>query len=44
MKKVTISEKEYKKLKRKEKIVDDVMFQVKASIEDIKKGRIKRVA
>jgi hypothetical protein len=40
---ITISLEEYKRLKRLEKIDFDLVRQFKASLEDIKEGRIRRV-
>ena len=44
MKTITISEKEYKKLKKKEEIANDVLMRLNATLEDVKNGRIRRVA
>ena len=44
MKTVTLTQKEYKILKLKEKIADDAVVRLKLSIDDLKHGRIKRVA
>ncbi len=41
---VTISKKEYQRLKRLEKIDRNLIEQLTASLEDVKVGRIKRVA
>jgi hypothetical protein len=41
---VTISRKEYQRLKRLEKIDRNIIEQLVESIEDVKAGRIKRVA
>jgi len=40
---VTISEKEYKRLKKSAETEDKLMKQLVKSLEDIKAGRIKRV-
>ena len=39
---VTIPKREYNILKRKEEIADDVIFQLTKSLDDIKKGKIKK--
>ncbi|MBI2583114.1 MAG: hypothetical protein HYW25_00470 [Candidatus Aenigmarchaeota archaeon] len=39
---ITITKEEYDILKKKEEIADDVIFQLSKSLEDMKKGRIKR--
>ncbi|MDI6722237.1 MAG: hypothetical protein QMD97_01665 [Candidatus Aenigmarchaeota archaeon] len=39
---ITISREEYDMLKKKEEIADDVIFQLSKSLEDMKKGRIKK--
>ena len=44
MKTINISEKEYQKLKRKEKIADSVMLRLKATLDDVENGRMRRVA
>jgi len=41
---ITITKDEYEMLKKKEEIADDVIFQLSKSIEDMKKGRIKKSA
>ncbi len=41
---VTISMEEYQKLKRLEEINTELIEQLIKSLEDVKKGRIKRVA
>lgn len=41
MKTVTIMKDEYDLLKRKASLADDVLLQLKASLEDIQAGRIK---
>lgn len=40
MEKITISKEEYKRLKKKEKIADDAIVQLKLSVKDIKEGKI----
>ena len=37
---ITITKKEYEKLKRKEEIADDAIVRLKLSFDDVKKGRI----
>ena len=44
MQTVTIPKEEYKRLKRLEKIDYDLVRQFASSLEDLKKGRFKRVA
>lgn len=39
---ITISKEEYDMLKKKEEIADDVIFQLSKSLDDMKKGRIKK--
>lgn len=39
---VTISVDEYDMLKKKQEIADDVIFQLSRSLDDMKKGRIKK--
>ena len=41
---VTISRKEYDRLKRLEKIDFELLRQFRQSLEDLKEGRIRRVA
>jgi len=41
---VNISKEEYERLKRLEKIDFELVEQFKRSLEDVKEGRIKRVA
>lgn len=41
---VTISKEEYQRLKRLEKIDRDLIEQLVKSLDDVKAGRIKRVA
>ena len=41
---ITIPVKEYKRLKECEKLSTDVLQQLKKAVEDVKWGRIKRVA
>ncbi|MFH1774294.1 MAG: hypothetical protein ABH874_04975 [Methanobacteriota archaeon] len=41
---VTISKKEYQRLKRLEKMDRNLIEQLVTSLEDVKAGRIKRVA
>jgi len=41
---ITISLKEYKKLKRLEKIDFELVRQFKEGLEDLKAGRVRRVA
>ncbi|MBD3249234.1 hypothetical protein GF336_04265 [Candidatus Woesearchaeota archaeon] len=43
-KQICISEKEYKELKAKEKIDDDLLKQIADSLADLKAGNIKRIA
>ncbi|MBI4152507.1 hypothetical protein HY495_02245 [Candidatus Woesearchaeota archaeon] len=40
---VCIPSEEYKLLKKKEAIADDLLIQLEASLQDIEAGRIKRV-
>ena len=42
MKKITISQKEYKQLKKKEAIADDLILQLEASLRDLESGKIKQ--
>jgi len=44
METVTIPKEEYKKLKKLEEVDQDLLNQFVSSLEDIKAGRIKRVA
>ena len=44
MKTVTLSQEKYEALKKKEELADDMLLQVQASLEDVKHGRIRRVA
>ena len=44
MKQITISIKEYERLKQLEKLDFDLLLQFKKSLEDVKTGRIRRVA
>ena len=44
METITISKKEYQRLKKLEKVDQDLLNQFVRSLEDIKHGRIKRVA
>tara|TARA_Y100000294_G_C8524801_1_gene324426 strand:- start:468 stop:602 length:135 start_codon:yes stop_codon:yes gene_type:complete len=44
METVTIPKKEYEKLKKLEEVDQDLLNQFVSSLEDIKAGRIKRVA
>lgn len=39
---VTITREEYDLLKKKEEIADDVIFQLSRSLDDMKKGRIRK--
>lgn len=41
---VTISKDEYKKLKKKAEIADDIVLQLESSLKDAESGRIRRVA
>lgn len=40
---VCISREEYVLLKKKESVADDVLLQLESSLEDLGKGRLKRV-
>ncbi len=40
---VCIPSEEYKLLKKKEAIADDIILQLESSLQDIKAGRLKRV-
>ena len=40
---ITIEQDEYALLKKKEKIADDIILQLKSSLYDLKAGRIRRV-
>ena len=44
METITITREEYERLKRLEKIDFDLIRQFKSSLEDLKKGRFKRLA
>ena len=44
METITISKKEYERLKKLDKVDHDLIKQLVSSLEDIKAGRIKRVA
>ena len=44
METVTITKKEYNRLKKLEKVDQELLNQLVSSLEDIKAGRIKRVA
>ena len=44
METVTISKEEYEKLKKLEKVDHDLISQLVESLEDAKRGRIRRVA
>ena len=44
METITISKKEYQRLKKLEKVDQELLNQLVSSLEDIKAGRIKRVA
>lgn len=39
---ITIPREEYNMLKKKKEIADDVIFQLSRSLDDMKKGRIKK--
>ena len=39
---ITIPKEEYTRLKKKEKIADNAIAQLKLSIEDIKRGRVSK--
>lgn len=41
---VTIPKEEYKKLKKKAEIADDIILQLESSLRDAESGRIRRVA
>jgi len=40
---IAIEEDEYLRLKKKEKIADDLVLQLESSLHDIEAGRIRRV-
>jgi len=40
---VCISREEYKFLKNKEAVADDILFQLKSSLDDLEKGRLRKV-
>ena len=44
METITISKKEYKRLKKLEELDFDLIRQFSASLEDLKQGRFKRLA
>ena len=44
METVTIPKEEYKKLKKKAEIADDIILQMESSLRDAEAGRVKRVA
>ena len=39
---VTIKKEEYEKLKKKAKIADDALIQLRLSLEDLKAGRVSK--
>jgi len=39
---ITIPKEEYDMLKKKEEIADDVIFQLSKSLDDMKKGKIRK--
>ncbi|MBI4162996.1 MAG: hypothetical protein HY513_04895 [Candidatus Aenigmarchaeota archaeon] len=39
---ITIPKEEYDMLKKKEEIADDAIFQLSRSLEDMKKGRLRK--
>ena len=41
---ITILKEDYEKLKKKAEIADDILIQLKSSLEDMRHGRVKRVA
>ena len=41
---ITIPKEEYKKLKKKAEIADDMILQLESSLRDAEAGRIRRVA
>jgi hypothetical protein len=43
VKSVCIPSGEYLRLKRKERVVDDVLLQLRVSLRDIQAGRVRRV-
>ena len=44
MKTVTLSKDKYEALKKKAELADDMLLQVQVSLEDLKHGRVRRVA
>ncbi len=41
---ITIPKVEYEKLKKRAEIADDILLQLKASLEDMRHGKVRRVA
>lgn len=41
---ITIPKEEYKKLKKKAEIADDIILQLESSLKDAEAGRVRRVA
>lgn len=41
---ITIPKEEYKQLKKKAEIADDIILQLESSLRDVETGRIKRIA
>ena len=41
---ITLQIEDYKKLKRKAELADNVLLQLESSLEDMRNGRVKRVA
>ncbi len=39
---INITKEEYEKLKKKAKIIDDVLVQLKLSLEDLRHGRVSK--
>jgi len=44
METITITKEKYKQLKKKTKIADDALIQLKLSLDDLRHDRFKRVA
>ena len=44
MKTITISKEEYERLKKKEAIADDAVVRLNLCFDDLRKGKVRRVA
>lgn len=40
---ISISEREYAKLKKKEALADDILLRLEATLRDVEAGRVRRV-